>query len=287
MPEAAHLVGPVRHATPRQKLQNEAPPRAPAAPADALPTVGLINTCYLNTTLQCLRACPSAVAGVLAAASTSANRAVAALDRVFMAMSSGSTPLDPSVVRRCLPRPYHNAHSTQCAGEALTHLAQATTTCNCPQRCDGFANCSSLGPLPISFEVVTSRTCSVCNTTSRSHEKVERLLVPFSRPSFEKNSAIAEDLQEMVTRLGATERLEGDNQVYCSECKTNVDVDKVESVVTPPVIFAVQVVRHVTVFDEQGRHSGPVVEGRRQALTLKAVNELLIPTEITMPGGGE
>jgi hypothetical protein len=287
MAEAANLVGSVRHsgarhANPRQNearhakpRQNEAPPRAPAAPrtvvadADALPTVGLINrgnTCYFNTTLQCLRACPSAVEGVLAAASTSTNRAVAELDRVFKAMSSGSTtPLDPSGVRRCLPQTYHDAGSTQCVHEVLTHLAQATTTCNCPVRCTDFTTCSSPGPLPVSFEVVTTVACTRCDNRTVTRARVETLIVAFEDPSFDDN-AKAEHLQTMVTHLEATERLKGDNQYECTACLAKVDADRTDRVVTPPAVVVVQVRRPFDVTDEFGGRTGPVVRGVRQAV---------------------
>ena len=203
-------------------VPTEAPPRAPAAPrtvvadADALPTVGLINPancCYFNVTLQCLRACPSAVEGVLAAASTSHDHAVGELARVFTAMSSGSTtPLDPSGVRLCLPPTYHNPGATQCASEALTHLAQATTPCNCTVPCTDFASCSSPGPLPVSFEVVTSVKCTQCDNVTVRCARVETLLVPFKDPSFDNSSAKREHLQTMVTHVGATERLNGIDQ---------------------------------------------------------------------------
>ena len=126
------MVGNNRHPTPRAPAAQRTvvvDARAEAVGIrNPFTPIGLVNkgnTCYFNVTLQCLRASPSAVEGVLAAASTSHNHAVGELARVFTAMSSGSTtPLDPSGVRLRLPPTYHNPGATQCASEALTHLAR-------------------------------------------------------------------------------------------------------------------------------------------------------------------
>ena len=64
-----------------------------------------------------------------------------------------------------------------------------------------------------------------------------------------------------------------------------VDAVKVERVATQPSTIVIQVMRHVEEKDALGRRTGLFVKGVQQSVFRKALNEVVIPAEIVLPGG--